>query len=391
MPGTGNVYEMLVSGPDGDGERVVSSDDYTQEDPAWRADGQKLVAIEEGTNPGIYEYNPGATNDKRRIVASPQNYVLDSPRYTDDGRIIFEGSTDTDGNGYTDATNIYSVAATCTACAFPGGVTQLTTDGDSGTPAWTGLDGFEAPGQAAVVDGALQLEARDGEANDIDVLPAPAGIAATAAGTVRLRDARGVDPGAGCAAIDATTVECADVETLTLATGDGSDVVDITAPVPADIDGGEGSDMLSGGPEPDTLDGGPGTDTLSYATRRAAVAVRLDGRANDGADPTATARRRHRGGRPGHRRRERARRHRGRPAHRGHRGEHAGRPLRRRHPRRRGSVATRSTAARAPTRSPTRAAPPRSPCGSTAHGTTAPTPTATARRRHRGGRPGHRR
>ena len=283
-------YEMLVSGPDRAGERIVSTDDWTQEDPSWRADGQKLVAVEEGTNSGIYEFNPGATNDKRRVVAAPRNAV-ESPRYTDDGRIVFEGSTDTDGNGTLDATNIYAVSATCTDCAFPGGVTQLTTDGLSFQPAWTSHDTFDAAGAAAVADGALKLVARDGEANDIDVAPV-AGVA-RAATTVRLSDARGVAPGDGCVELSATTVECAAVESITLSTGDGNDTVDVTGPVPATLDGGDGTDTLRGGDAADTLDGGPGPDTLdgrrgsdtiSYADRAQPVAVRLDGARNDGAD-----------------------------------------------------------------------------------------------------------
>ena len=51
------------------------------------------------------------------------------------------------------------------------------------------------------------------------------------------------------------------------------------------LKGGDGVDVLDGGLGPDTLDGGPGTDTLSYAARTTPVAIRLDGKANDGADP----------------------------------------------------------------------------------------------------------
>ncbi|HEX8105361.1 MAG TPA: calcium-binding protein [Solirubrobacteraceae bacterium] len=51
------------------------------------------------------------------------------------------------------------------------------------------------------------------------------------------------------------------------------------------LKGGKGADTLVGGLGADTLDGGLGTDTISYAARSAAVAVTLDGIANDGADP----------------------------------------------------------------------------------------------------------
>ncbi len=274
------IYEMLVSGRDRAGEIVVSSDDYNQRDPSWRADGQKLVAVEEGTNPGIYEFNPAATNSKRLVVAAPTNYVLESPRYTGDGRIVFQGKT---GASYD--SNIYAVSAACNACAFPGGVTQLTFDNDSRTPDWTGLAGFDVAGQAAVAAGVLGLDARDGEANQIVVGPPVAGRATN---SVQISDARGIEPGAGCTEVSATAVSCADVDSVAIDGKDGNDSIAVQGATPATLTGGSGNDTLSPGTAADTVDGGPGTDTISYASRTAAVAVKLDGGRNDGADPNAS-------------------------------------------------------------------------------------------------------
>ena len=115
-----------------------------------------VVAIEEGTNPGIYEYNPAAKDDKRRIVAAGANYILGTPRYIGTSKIVFDGRTleDLDGDGQADdyAYNLYTAPTSCNNCAFPGGVTKLTTDGDSRTAAWTSRDGFDNLGAAAVQD-----------------------------------------------------------------------------------------------------------------------------------------------------------------------------------------------------------------------------------------------
>jgi Ca2+-binding RTX toxin-like protein len=51
------------------------------------------------------------------------------------------------------------------------------------------------------------------------------------------------------------------------------------------LTGGPGDDTLDGGPGADILDGQAGIDTVTYNDRIASVAVILDGRRNDGADP----------------------------------------------------------------------------------------------------------
>jgi Ca2+-binding RTX toxin-like protein len=51
------------------------------------------------------------------------------------------------------------------------------------------------------------------------------------------------------------------------------------------ITGGDGDDILNGGAGSDTIDGRAGIDTLTYSDRNSRVAVNLDGKRNDGADP----------------------------------------------------------------------------------------------------------
>ena len=138
-----SVYELIVA--TGGAEAVVSADDYEQDEPSFRPDGARIVAVEEGEDAGLFELNPAATNDKRRIVAAPANFILSSPRYIGNDTILFEGRTDTDGNESTDASNLYTAPASCTDCPFPGGVRQLTFDGDSGDPAWTARAQVGAP------------------------------------------------------------------------------------------------------------------------------------------------------------------------------------------------------------------------------------------------------
>ena len=51
------------------------------------------------------------------------------------------------------------------------------------------------------------------------------------------------------------------------------------------IIGGDGDDILNGGAGSDTIDGRAGIDTLTYSDRKSRVAINLDGKRNDGADP----------------------------------------------------------------------------------------------------------
>jgi Ca2+-binding RTX toxin-like protein len=66
--------------------------------------------------------------------------------------------------------------------------------------------------------------------------------------------------------------------------GAGADTIRGTAAANL-LNGGPGNDTLNGRLGPDILNGQDGIDTMTYADRTAAVAVSLDGTANDGADP----------------------------------------------------------------------------------------------------------
>jgi serralysin len=69
-----------------------------------------------------------------------------------------------------------------------------------------------------------------------------------------------------------------------LVSGTGADVLTGSGQ-PNSINAGEGDDVIDGGAGQDTLDGRGGTDTIAYSDRNARVAVNLDGKRNDGADP----------------------------------------------------------------------------------------------------------
>jgi hypothetical protein len=105
-----------------------------------------------------------------------------------------------------------------------------------------------------------------------------------------------------CAGVDAHTVSCppAGVVRYNIDTNDGNDrIVDLTS-LPGTILAGAGNDSVADGSGNqvislgigndfeaqglgrDDVSGGPGTDVVSYASRAAAVSVRLDNLANDG-------------------------------------------------------------------------------------------------------------
>jgi Ca2+-binding RTX toxin-like protein len=85
---------------------------------------------------------------------------------------------------------------------------------------------------------------------------------------------------------DGEVAEGDDVRTTVenLLGGNGPDVLTGSGQ-PNSIDAGEGDDLIDGGAGQDTLDGGGGVDTISYADRNNRVAVNLDGKRDDGADP----------------------------------------------------------------------------------------------------------
>ena len=204
---------------------------------------------------------------------------------------------------------------------------------------------------STIVLGTFTLTAAPGETNRISVVARDA--------VVVLRDeAAPIDPGAsGCESLDPSTVRCAvrastdpgaasllsvsvvlgdgddvaradsDRLSVVLSGGEGSDVLDARAagrsdPVStggADLDGGEGDDLLLGGashdelaggpgrdrllggaaddrldgdgdgaaPADDVIDGGPGTDQATYTGRRASVSIDLSDDRPDGGEGEA--------------------------------------------------------------------------------------------------------
>lgn len=120
---------------------------------------------------------------------------------------------------------------------------------------------------------------------------------------------RAVRASRGCTQTSATEVRCpaSGVTKATMALGDAGDAAAVTAALPSSISGGPGNDALAGGAAADTLDGGDGADVLtggfgaddlyggagqdraSYAARTGAVAVDIDGAADDGSAADAGA------------------------------------------------------------------------------------------------------
>lgn len=127
---SGGDDALVITGPERAGERVVACDDAAQRDPSWSPDGTQLVTAEDGTEPGLWVY--AASNSDcyggslRHAVVAPSGVTFSSPRFTGDGRLIFDAQGD-----------LWSVPASCDACDFPSAATQLTTGGQSSEPAWT--------------------------------------------------------------------------------------------------------------------------------------------------------------------------------------------------------------------------------------------------------------
>lgn len=121
---------LVITGPNRAGERVVACDDAEQSDPSWSPDGTQLVAAEGGTDPGLWVYGPGNNGcfsaPLRHALAVAPDVAIASPRFTGDGRIVFEAGAE-----------IWSVPANCSACSFPAQARQLTSGGDNRDPAWT--------------------------------------------------------------------------------------------------------------------------------------------------------------------------------------------------------------------------------------------------------------
>ncbi|MBJ7472584.1 MAG: hypothetical protein JHD16_14855 [Solirubrobacteraceae bacterium] len=121
---------LVVTGPDRAGERVVACDDGEQNDPAWSPDGSQIVAAEGGTDPGLWVYGAGNTacfaGALRHAVIAPAGQSFWSPAFVGASRIVFESQGE-----------LWSVAAGCDRCAFPGAATQLTSGANNSAPTWT--------------------------------------------------------------------------------------------------------------------------------------------------------------------------------------------------------------------------------------------------------------
>jgi Ca2+-binding RTX toxin-like protein len=124
--------------------------------------------------------------------------------------------------------------------------------------ALTSLLLLAAPAQAATVEvsaGALRITAQPGETNAIDIGP---GATVADSGAPLTLGPGCMPQGIEALCVGATRVE-ADLS-------DSDDVLTLSAPLPADLNGGEGNDSLTVIAAVATLDGGLGNDTLTAAT-----------------------------------------------------------------------------------------------------------------------------
>jgi hypothetical protein len=109
------------------------------------------------------------------------------------------------------------------------------------------------PAQAATVEvnaGALRITAAGGEYNSITVGP-DGRVADTGAP---------LTPGPGCIPQGLQAI-CAGATRVEADLGDGDDAMTLSAPLPSDLIGGDGDDVLIGSDEADHIDGGTGGDS----------------------------------------------------------------------------------------------------------------------------------
>ena len=107
---------------------------------------------------------------------------------------------------------------------------------------------------------ALRYTARPGETNQVAVTRTGDTYVVRETGTV-------LEPGEGCAPVDAQTVRCQPVGGLgllggTIRTEDGDDTIAVDVGPAFTLDGGAGDDTIAGGAGTDLLTGGPGRDTV---------------------------------------------------------------------------------------------------------------------------------
>ena len=119
----------------------------------------------------------------------------------------------------------------------------------------------QAAGAATVaVEGPdLKFTAAAGEQNRVTIQESASGFTVRDAGAT-------VTPGSGCAAgADGVTCERGSVSRVVAALAEGEDVFDFTGGLPAQVDGGEGDDIVRPGTGNDVVNAGPGNDTVESA------------------------------------------------------------------------------------------------------------------------------
>jgi hypothetical protein len=125
---------------------------------------------------------------------------------------------------------------------------------------------FPSAAHAATVSveaGALRVAAAPGEYNAIEVYPTPSGLDVSDSGAP-------LTAGAGCIAVGVEAL-CTGATRAEADLGDGDDAFTLSAPLPADLSGGDGNDeltvvgagALTPGAASARLDGGAGDDTLT--------------------------------------------------------------------------------------------------------------------------------
>ena len=119
--------------------------------------------------------------------------------------------------------------------------------------------------------------------------------------SVTVSDPAGLDAvGSKCTQVDPTRVTCTGAISANISGSYQADTLRMLAPLPSTMNGGTTGDVLYGGPRGDTLNGeagpdvfhpgtgadrvngGDGNDSANYGDRTAALALSLDGVANDG-------------------------------------------------------------------------------------------------------------
>lgn len=141
---------LVVSGPGRAGEKIVAIDDQPQEQPAWRADGGQLAALERSSTAGIHVYDPtDDTRDKRRVVAVPSyDSSLSSLDFMGADTLLFDRTVG-------EEKRLYKIPVACTDCDPDASAAVVKSDpGESSfDPEWTPRASLVPPGGAEVTPG----------------------------------------------------------------------------------------------------------------------------------------------------------------------------------------------------------------------------------------------